>query len=98
MVGFSKDELLNDVEKIRVGVTTYENFYSHEEMKLMEQMIEDTEKKSLASNLPFLILNFRYLFTYDSLENFFWKHSEKNKVFLWVQVYVDQDLIARTIK
>jgi hypothetical protein len=30
-------------------VTTYENFYTHEEMKNMERMIEETEKKSLAN-------------------------------------------------
>jgi hypothetical protein len=30
-------------------VTTYENFYTHEEMKNMERMIEETEKKSLVN-------------------------------------------------
>ena len=38
---------LQDVESFRVGVTTYENFYSDEEMKNMERCIEDTEKSSL---------------------------------------------------
>lgn len=30
-------------------MTTYENFYTNEEMKHMENMIEYTEKKSLAN-------------------------------------------------
>lgn len=47
VVGFSKDVDLSKIENLRVGVTTYENFYSHEEMKQMEQHIEETEQKSL---------------------------------------------------
>jgi hypothetical protein len=35
------------VENLRVGVTTYQSFYSHEELLNMERCIEDTEKKSL---------------------------------------------------
>ena len=75
MVGYSKDEPLNDLEKLRVGVTAYENFYTHKEMKQMEQMIEETEKKSLASKFIFLYSNFRCLFAYDCIENVFRKHS-----------------------
>lgn len=49
VVGIPKDELIDDVERLRVGVTTYESFYSNEEMNHMEHMIEETEKKSLAN-------------------------------------------------
>jgi len=48
-VGIPKDEVITNVERFRVGVTSYENFYTHEEMKNMEHMIEETEKKSLAN-------------------------------------------------
>ena len=48
-MGIPKDEIITDVERLRVGVTTYENFYTHEEMKNMERMIEETEKKSIAN-------------------------------------------------
>ena len=33
VVGLSKDVDLNNIENLRVGVTTYENFYSNEELK-----------------------------------------------------------------
>jgi hypothetical protein len=49
VVGLSKDADMEDVENFRVGVTTYENFYTDEELKNMEGCIEDTEKKSLDS-------------------------------------------------
>lgn len=45
----SKDQEIQSLEELRVGVTTYENFYTDKEMKEMEHMIEETEKKSLAS-------------------------------------------------
>jgi hypothetical protein len=35
---------------MRVGVTTYENFYTEEEMRNMERHIEETEKKSLSNS------------------------------------------------
>lgn len=47
VVGLAKDTDVNLVENLRVGVTTYENFYSDAEMKEMERCIEETEKKSL---------------------------------------------------
>jgi hypothetical protein len=37
VVGLSKDADLNNIENLRVGVTSYENFYSNEELKIMEQ-------------------------------------------------------------
>ena len=40
---------MTDLENLRVGITTYEDFYSNEEMKEMERKIEETEKKSLES-------------------------------------------------
>lgn len=43
MVGLKKDTDLNNIENLRVGVTTYENFYKNEEMKEMEREIELTE-------------------------------------------------------
>jgi hypothetical protein len=47
VVGLSRETDLNDIENLRVGVTTYEDFYSNEEMKNMERCIEETEKSSL---------------------------------------------------
>lgn len=47
VVGLPKDADMNDIENLRVGITTYENFYTDEEMKNMEKCIEDTEKKSV---------------------------------------------------
>ena len=40
VVGLPKDEVITDVEKLRVGVTTYEKFYTNDEMINMEHMIE----------------------------------------------------------
>ena len=36
VVGLSKTAEINDIENLRVGITTYENFYSNEELKNME--------------------------------------------------------------
>jgi hypothetical protein len=47
VVGAQKDFDVTKVENLRVGVTTYENFYSDAEMKNMESCIEETEMKSL---------------------------------------------------
>lgn len=47
VVGLQKETDLKNLENLRVGVHTYENFYSNEEMLEMERMIEDTEKKSI---------------------------------------------------
>lgn len=38
---------MNNIDNLRTGITCYENFYSHEEMKNMEFHIEETERKSL---------------------------------------------------
>jgi hypothetical protein len=53
-VGLPKGTDLKNVENLRVGVHTYENFYNNDEMKEMESMIEDTEKKSIDSNIYIL--------------------------------------------
>jgi len=42
-----KDLDLTKQENLRVGVTTYSNFYSDAEIKEMERMIEHTEQLSL---------------------------------------------------
>jgi hypothetical protein len=47
VVGLPKDTDLNNPENLRVGVTTYENFYSDNDMRHMEKCIETTEKSSL---------------------------------------------------
>jgi hypothetical protein len=49
VVGMLKAEENKGFESYRVGVTTYENFYTNEEMKTMEGYIEETERKSLES-------------------------------------------------
>lgn len=66
VVGLPKDLDLNDVENLRVGVTTYENFYTHEELKNMERCIEDTEKKSL--NNTYLPMTAQKTFTGSTLK------------------------------
>jgi hypothetical protein len=43
VTGKSKNADISDLESRRVGVTTYQNFYSNEEMKEMERHIEETE-------------------------------------------------------
>lgn len=48
VTGISEDQL-SDIENLRVGVTTYENFFSHKQLKDLEKRIEATEKKSLNS-------------------------------------------------
>mmetsp|Transcript_43389 Transcript_43389/g.41835 ORF Transcript_43389/g.41835 Transcript_43389/m.41835 type:complete len:113 (+) Transcript_43389:2303-2641(+) len=46
IVGIQNREDPDDIENFRVGCHTYENFYSHEQMKELESYIEETEKKS----------------------------------------------------
>lgn len=50
VVGLPKAASLDNFEDLRVGVTTYENFYSNEEMKNIEGCIEETENKSLQNS------------------------------------------------
>lgn len=50
VVGLPKAKSLTNFEDLRVGVTTYENFYSNEEMKNIEGCIEETEHKSLQNS------------------------------------------------
>ena len=38
---------MKDINNLKVGVTSYENFYSPEEMDNMEKLIEETEEMSL---------------------------------------------------
>jgi hypothetical protein len=65
-VGLGKDVDLSNIDNLRVGVTTYENFYSHEELKNMEKHIEDTEKKSL--NNTFLPMTAQKTFAGNTLK------------------------------
>lgn len=94
VVGLSKDEEVKDREQLRVGVTTYENFYSHEELKTMEVHIEETEKKSLESKFS-ASDQYRCIPPNDCLEEFRREHTEKDKVLLRVQIHVDQDSTQR---
>lgn len=50
VVGLPKNADLSNIDNLRVGVTTFENFYSNEEMVNMERKIEDTERKSLLNS------------------------------------------------
>lgn len=49
VVGLPKNTDMTNFENLKVGITTYENFYTNKEMKNMERHIEETEKKSLAN-------------------------------------------------
>lgn len=51
VVGLPKDADMTNIENMRVGITTYENFYSNEELKNMERHVEETEQKSLGGKL-----------------------------------------------
>jgi len=45
--GLKGDADMKDINNLKVGVTCFENFYSAAEMNEMEQLIEETEQKSL---------------------------------------------------
>ena len=47
IVGLGSDADMKNVNNLRVGVTTYENFFTQAEMDDLEKNIEITEKKSL---------------------------------------------------
>mmetsp|Transcript_33206 Transcript_33206/g.50897 ORF Transcript_33206/g.50897 Transcript_33206/m.50897 type:complete len:229 (-) Transcript_33206:565-1251(-) len=47
VLGLSASADMTDPENLMVGATTYENFYTHEEMDEMENLIEKTEQISL---------------------------------------------------
>jgi hypothetical protein len=44
VLGLKGDADMTKIENLKVGVTCYENFYTHEEMNEMEKLIEETEK------------------------------------------------------
>ena len=46
-LGFNNSTDMKDINNLKVGVTCYENFYSHEEMNAMESNIENTEQESI---------------------------------------------------
>jgi hypothetical protein len=89
---------MTDIENFRVGVTTYENFYTNEELKNMEKHVEETEEKSMRSKVTIILYFFRRISTDDSIKDILRKHSQKNKILLRIQIYVDQNLAIRTIK
>ena len=66
VVGLGADKDLSQIENLRVGVTTYENFYSDQELKNMEAHIEETEKKSL--NNTFLPMTAQKTFSGSTLK------------------------------
>lgn len=45
-MGFNSKTDMKSINNLKVGVTCYENFYSHEEMNELEKLIEKTEEKS----------------------------------------------------
>ncbi len=61
-----KDKDINNIDNLRVGVTTYENFYSNEELKNMENCIEETETRSLMNT--FLPMTAQKTFTGNTLK------------------------------
>lgn len=48
VLSLPKNADMKDSQNLKVGVTCYENFYTHEEMDEMEKLIMETENKSLA--------------------------------------------------
>ena len=46
-MGYGANTDMSKMENLRVGVVTYENFFTNEEMCELEKLIEDTEAKSL---------------------------------------------------
>lgn len=38
---------MTDIENLKIGVTCYENFFSHKELQEIEKNVEITEEKSL---------------------------------------------------
>ena len=46
-MGYTSKTDMKDINNLKVGVTCYENFYSHKEMDEMEKLIEQTEQSSL---------------------------------------------------
>lgn len=66
VVGLPKDTDLSNMENLRVGITTYENFYSDADLRHMESCIEETERCS--SDNMFLPMTAQKTFTGNTLK------------------------------
>ena len=47
VLGLADDADMTDINNLKIGVTCFENFYTHEQMEEMEKLIEQTEERSL---------------------------------------------------
>lgn len=65
-MGYDSKTDMKDINNLKVGVTCYENFFSHEEMDEMEHLIEETEQKSLRDE--FLPMTAQKTFTGTTLK------------------------------
>ena len=66
MLSLPKGADMKDIENLKVGITCYENFYTHEEMDEMEKLIMKTEKQSLEDG--FLPMTAQKTFTGTNLK------------------------------
>jgi hypothetical protein len=86
-------DLIKDFKMYPVGATSYENFFTHDEMLKMERQIEETEKlcsdSKHFSNSKFS----RCIFTRDCLIDIQEIKADTNEIFLWIQIYVDKRII-----
>jgi len=46
-MGLNKSSNMKDINNLKVGVTSYDNFFTHQELDELEKNIENTEAKSL---------------------------------------------------
>ena len=42
-MGYNSSTDMKDISNLKVGVTCYENFYTHAQMNEMEKLVEETE-------------------------------------------------------
>lgn len=65
-MGFTSKTDMTKIENLKVGVTCYENFYTHAEMDALENNVMDTEKISLSDG--FLPMTAQKTFTGTNLK------------------------------
>jgi hypothetical protein len=65
-MGYNSKTDMKYINNLKVGVTCYENFYSHKEMDEMEKLIEQTEEQSLRDE--FLPMTAQKTFTGQTLK------------------------------
>lgn len=87
VLGLKADADMTKIENLKVGVTCYENFYTHEEMNDMEKLIEQTEKQSLDDK--FLPMTAQKTFTGVTLKRtkFFFGYR-----YMWTRVQLQDPL------